>query len=112
MDDYYVDLLVGWHFYKKGSTIIESSFNSINNIAARTILLWNEYIQNDPKAEGILTDRPKNNKPGKLTLVLNSQQNQFTWKLENTEGLHYSKSSDPSFDYGFTLPKNLVFTKQ
>lgn len=75
-------------------------------------MLWNEYIQNDPKAEGILTDRSKNNKPGKLTLVLNSQQNQFTWKLENTEGLHYSKPSDPPFDYGFTLPKNLVFTKQ
>ncbi|MCC7378375.1 MAG: hypothetical protein IT255_03350 [Chitinophagaceae bacterium] len=107
---FYLDCLVGWHLYKKGNTVIESSYSNINNGNTYTFMGGNE---NGPinKAEGALNDLTKH-KEGDLTLTLNAANNELTWKLVNAEGVHIRRSTDPPFDYTFTLPKNMVLTKQ
>ena len=48
---FYWDCLVGWHLYKKGNTIIESSYSYINDIGLSTILGGNEGSGNSNKIQ-------------------------------------------------------------
>jgi len=107
---YFDDCLIGWHIYKKGNTVIESSYSGINNVDSRTFLGSN---LNEPSGvvEGIFKDLTKH-KEGELTLTLNTAGNQLTWKLVNVSGLSIRKPTDPPYEPNFTLPKNMVLTKQ
>lgn len=108
---FFWDNLVGWHLYKRGNTIIESSIQYINNIESRTFLGGNEGQSNNNRCEGTFTDITKN-KYGELTLTLNTAQNQLTWKLDVSPGLKARTSNQPPYISGFTLPENMVLTKQ
>lgn len=107
---FYLDCLVGWHLYKKGNTVIESSYSNINNGNTYTFLGGNE---NGPinKAEGTLNDLTKH-KEVHLNLVLNSAQNQLTWKLTELQGMRIRVAGSPPLQDGFTLPENMVLIKQ
>ena len=108
---FYMDNLVGWHMYKNGNTIIESSYPNINNIGLSTFLGGNDNIPNDSKCFGTLKDIIKN-KEGALKLNLNTAQNQLTWKLEVSPGMHVRTPGDPPYYPGFTLPQNMILIKQ
>lgn len=107
---YYWDKLCGWHLYKKGNTVISSSYASINNVNARTLTLGNEADGQNNKVWGFIKDVPKN-KDGELTLTLNTAQNQLTWKLENSPGIKVRKTNQPAYDWSFSFPENIVLTK-
>jgi hypothetical protein len=77
---YHWDLLVGWHKYKSGNTVIESSYPYINVVSGRTFTGSNE---DEPC--GVVTGSIKDilkKKEGKATLTLNAAQNQMTWKVK------------------------------
>lgn len=105
---YYMDNLVGWHVYKKGNTIIESSYNFINNVEQSTILGGNYNFQN--KIESTFNDLTKA-KSCDLTLTINASQNQLMWKLDVSPGLKARKPGQPAYIRGFTLPENMILTK-
>jgi len=105
---YYMDDLVGWHIYKNGNTIIESSYNSINNVDNRTILGDNFNSLN--VAECFFKDITKN-KDGELTLSLNAAQNQLTWRLTEHKGMRVYGNGHTAPPSGLTLLRNMVLTK-
>jgi hypothetical protein len=106
------DVLVGWHKYKKGNTIIESNYTNIGiQYTPSTRLNSSIFGSNAPATdsnlfEGTINDISKN-KAISLTLTLNSAQNQLIWKTENIPGTTYG-----NFDYSFTLPTLMTFIKQ
>ena len=104
---FYWDRLVGWHLYKKGNIIVESSYPALGNVDARTFLGGNESSSSPATIIGGDFKDLKKNKYGDLTLTLNGTGNQMTWKLENSEGV----SINP-YDINFTLPTNMVLIKQ
>lgn len=110
IDNYYTDFLVGWHIYKKGNTVIESSYGNINNVDARTIDLWNNNMVNT-KAEGAIIDLSKASKSNFLYLALNGSQNQLTWRCTESPGVVYA-SQQMIPPAGVTLPRNMVLTRQ
>ncbi|MCB0710289.1 MAG: hypothetical protein KDC15_12965 [Chitinophagaceae bacterium] len=107
---FYLDCLVGWHLYKNGNTVVESSYNNINNGNTYTFMGGNE---NGPIniAEGTLNDLSKHKKVH-LELRLNSSHNQLTWKLTELQGVQIRVAGDHPFQNGFTLPKNMLLVKQ
>ncbi len=110
------DLIVGWHKYKKGNTIIESNFQFIGvQYAPSTHLNISIFGGNDPTDnislfDGTIKDISKN-KTIDLTLTINAVQNQIVWKSKDTDGTHISSPSKP-FIEGFTLPNLMTFIKQ
>jgi hypothetical protein len=110
-DGFDIDCIVGWHVYKRGNVVIESNYANINNTSTNSLTCSNEIDTPDPlKVKGDFKDLTKN-KHGNVTLTLNAAGNQLTWKLENSPGAKYRRSTDPPYDWNFTLPENIVFTK-
>ncbi len=108
---FYWDMLTGWHLYKKGNIIIESSYDSINVISARTFTGSNEGDPVRTLTDGTLKDLSKQ-KSGALTLTLNAAGNQLSWQLKETPGLKVRGPNDPPYQPGFTLPTSMVLIKQ
>lgn len=111
IDDYDVDLLCGWHIYKQGSTIIETSYPNINVLNSQTITLWNDNSINNPKVEGTITDLTKASKENFLFLTINAAQNQVTWRCTEWGGHGYTVEQPPP-PIGITLPRNMILVKQ
>jgi hypothetical protein len=109
--NFFCDELAGWHLYKHGNTIVQNSLINMGNINFRTIGLHNEAQLQTNIAQGFLDDIDKD-KSGRLTLTLSLNALQLNWHLEAIPGIKYTTSSEPLYQYGFTLPRNLVLTKQ
>lgn len=108
---FYHDCIVGWHLYKKGNQVIESSFNFINTPRSNgqnTILAWSS--DSGAGLEGSLKDITRN-KDCDLKLTLNAAQNKLTWYSARGEGLHIVPDGKPIPPRGLTLPTQMVFTK-
>ncbi len=108
---FYWDRIIGWHLYKKGNQIIESSFGYINTPYSNghsTILGGNEY--NSTVLGGGIKDITRNEDCA-LTLTLNTAQNKLTWYSTRGEGLHIVPSGQPIPPPGLTLPTQMVLTK-
>lgn len=102
-----VDLIIGFHKYKKANMVVESSleFSQTNYTDKHsTILGGNDNGNNTLSAT--IRDISKN-KLSSLTLTLNTSENQLQWNLKNREGLKLGY-----FDYNFTLPQVLNLIKQ
>ncbi|MBK7883164.1 MAG: hypothetical protein IPJ81_04685 [Chitinophagaceae bacterium] len=105
-NSYHADRIIGLHLYKKGNTIIESSYNYTNTVRSdkySTILAGNDSGNN------ILTGTLKDLKKNKLlniTLTLNAQQTELQWQTNNREGLKIGP-----YDYGYTLPRTITLKK-
>jgi hypothetical protein len=100
------DFIVGFHLYKKGNTIIESSYDYTNTVHAdkhSTILAGNDNGNNT--LTGTLKDLSKN-KLVHLKLTLNFMKTKLQWQTENREGVHIGP-----YDYGFTLPRTITLKK-
>ncbi|MEI9956582.1 MAG: DUF6705 family protein [Ferruginibacter sp.] len=107
---FYKDCLIGWHMYKRGTTVVENRYTATNNIDASTFLGSNPN-RVTTIVTGTFTDITKN-KTGDLVLTLNATGNQMTWKLEDSEGIRVRAAGDAPFANGFTLPENMVLNKQ
>ncbi len=111
IDNYYADVLVGWHSYKKGNTVVESSLGNTNILGTQTIYLWNSNQYGDPRVEGTIRDLSKASKVNILYLTINPAQSQLVWECTESEG-HIYPSSMPIPPAGITLPRNMVLQKQ
>ncbi len=104
------DVIIGFHIFKEGNLVIESSIDYINtNFSDKhsTIIGGNREGYGDPNEIGAaITNIAKNNKSCELKLVINSAQNQLTWTLKNREGVKIG-----TYDYSFSFPKNLTLVK-
>jgi hypothetical protein len=105
------DRLVSWQIYKHGDNVIENTLQYMNNGDYNYCSMWGG--NNDRPINvvgGTYLDFTKK-KYGDLTLVLNAAQNELTWKLTNSEGVRVRRPTDPPYDWGFTLPKDMVLKK-
>lgn len=107
---FYWDELVGWHLYKKGSSIIQNTIPYINNVSQAAFFAGNEGRPYGV-AWGTLKDITKN-KSGEVILTLNAAQNQLTWKLDISPGIKvFVPGVSPTPQRGFTLPENMLLIK-
>jgi hypothetical protein len=107
---YFEDMLVGWHIYKRGNSVIESSFANINIVNGRTFLGSNE-----DEPPGVVTGTFKDlskNKYGELTLTLSQSNTQLIWNLKSTPGLKIRGPGEPPHQPGFTVPTYMILIKQ
>jgi hypothetical protein len=107
---FYMDRLVGWHIYKQGRTIVESSVQHIGNVNLSTFLGGNS-VQNPNKIENASFRDITKNKDVELFLTLNAAQNQLTWRLAPSEGMRVYAQGQIVPPPGFTLPTHIVLTK-
>ncbi len=109
--NYDVDVLVGWHSYIKNGTLVESSLQ----YAGATPFSWSGQFTLLGSADadykvGFTTfkDITKHKTSSNLTFTINKFNiNQATWVLKNSQGM-----KNANYDYGFTVPLNMVFTRQ
>lgn len=77
---YHSDMLIGWHIYKRGNSIVESSFSSINIVNGSTIMGSNESNTSNVVA-GYFEDLSKR-RAGEIKLTLDATATQITWELK------------------------------
>jgi hypothetical protein len=95
---FYMDCLVGWHIYKQGRTIIESSIQHIGNVNLRTFLGGRgDTIPFPNEIENASFRDITKNKDVELFLTLNAAQNQLNWHLEPSRGMR-------AYAQGHTVP--------
>lgn len=103
----HADYIVGYHSYKRGSQIIESSLQYNNSSYVDKYYSISALNDNgNDTLRGSLKDLTKQ-KSGSLELSLNSTHTQLHWNLKNRQGLRIG-----TYDWQFTLPKTLILTKQ
>jgi hypothetical protein len=107
---FYMDRLVGWHIYKQGRTIVESSVQHIGNVNLSTFLGGNS-VQNPNKIENAPFRDITKNKDVDLFLTLNAAQNQLNWRLAPSRGMRVYAQGQIVPPPGFTLPTHIVLTK-
>jgi hypothetical protein len=103
------DILVGFHIYKQGTTVIESSIaNSNTSFSDKqyTILGGNRVGIDNLDLTCTIKNSTKN-KLGELNLTMNTSQNQLFWTLENMEGLKIGP-----YDFTFSYPLSLTLNRQ
>jgi hypothetical protein len=110
------DRLVGCHRYVKNGVLVESSMDKFDSVATNfhwknTLFAWNMDDMDTAKAEGLFKDISKHKKGALFLDYVDMATPQLVWKLENTAGLA-AVPDGSSFDYGFTLPRNMILVKQ
>jgi hypothetical protein len=99
---FYMDCLVGWHIYKQGRTIVESSIQHSGNVNLRTFLGASSDQNPDQIENATLKDITKN-KDVELNLTLNAAQNQLIWRLAPIRGMR-------AYAQGHTVPPPGFYT--
>jgi hypothetical protein len=113
------DAIFGWHEYKQGNTIIESTYeNRFMPIIADTItkrsvsigLMMRSGVDcnaTNKSASGVICDYLQSNEPKIVTVTLDSTGRIMTWRQRHSMG--YGQFTGA---YGMTLPKEFVLIKQ
>jgi hypothetical protein len=113
------DNLWGWHEYKRGSTIIESTYanrfmalpyeDTLSNETTAIRLSMNSLTctTNNRTAKGIITDYLQAKEGKYVKVTLDASSTIMTWKQSHMEGYGAFTGA-----YGMTLPKEFVLTKQ
>jgi len=110
MAGYTRDALIGYHYYKKAGTLIESSFTHINSAYTEykhTLLLSNTSGQGDSVLTGGMDDLTKN-KSFSIRLDVNLVQHTMAMKITEVSGVRVNTPTP----YVFTIPNNITLTKQ
>lgn len=113
--NYSTDVLVGCHTYIKNGILIESSMSRYDSVVLynhkrNTFYGWDDD-SDTLNVEGRFKDISKHKRGILFLEYVNGPTPQILWKLENTKGL-VAIPDGSSFDYNFTLPRNMVLTKQ
>lgn len=104
------DAIIGFHIFKQGNKIVESSINHVNtNFSDKyfTILGGNTVGIDNPNEIVCRIHNIEKNKLGELKLVINSSLNQLSWSLKNPEGVKIGP-----YDYTFSYSRTLVLIRQ
>lgn len=104
------DAIVGFHIFKQGNNIVESSISYVNtNYSDKysTILGGNSVGIGNPNEIECSIKNIAKNKIGQLKLVINSSHNQLSWTLKNREGVKIG-----NYDFTFSFPLSLTLQKQ
>lgn len=111
-DSYTEDVLMGVHKYVKNGSIIEDALNKFDSITIsfkkRTVLLYQNQGDDTSKVMGSLKDLTKNKRNNLLLQYVDGAPPTIIWHLETAEGVF----NDPNFQYGLTMPKDIILTKQ
>lgn len=105
--DYDVEALVGWHKYLKNGATVESSLQYVGlpfRGGHSSLLLGPKSSIN---LYGTFHDLTKEKRCDLYLTMSNNNNTQMTWKLTETRGVKLG-----SFQWGFTLPTELILTKQ
>ena len=110
--EYTADVLIGVHKYVKNGVVFDDVLNKYDSIflsrKMRTIQLTNYQSLDSSKVIGSVRDITKN-KVNNLSLeFIPSTPPTLIWHLKTAEGTFI----DPNFQYGLTMPKDLILTKQ
>ncbi len=104
--------LIGFHEYKQGSQVVESSMQHINTSFLdnkSTILVGGRTLITNT-VNGTIRDLSKN-KTLELKLLPNASFTQLHWKTNTLEGVNLSTPQRP-FYVGITLPSDIILIKQ
>lgn len=111
-DTYTEDVLMGVHKYVKNGVIIEDALNRFDsiiiNLKKRTVLLYQNQGDDTSKVIGSLKDLTKKKTNNLFLQFINGTPPTLVWHLETAEGAFI----DPNFQYGLTMPKDIILTKQ
>jgi hypothetical protein len=109
----FIEKLIGYHEYKKGNTIVESSMDLKNTTIDedKWTLLDDGYLGTNGqidynKLEFSFYDISKDNKHFSVIMTINAAQNQLTWLLKVGRNMH--RKNLPA---GATFPRNMIFNK-
>jgi hypothetical protein len=111
-DTYTEDVLMGVHKYVKNGSVIENSLNRFDSITInfkkRTALLYQNQGDDTSKVIGSLKDLTKKKINNLFLEYVAGTPPTIIWHLETAEGTFI----DPNFQYGLTMPKDIILTKQ
>ncbi len=112
LGNYTEDVILGVHGYVKNGIVIEDSLNQYNNMIIEykksTLMIYQEDNSDTSKFIGSIQDLTKK-KTNRLHLTYAPGiPPTILLQLEPAEGVH----SDPNFQYGVTLPRLIILTKQ
>ena len=111
-DTYTEDVLMGVHKYVKNGSVIEDALNRFDSITInfkkRTALLYQNLGDDTSKVIGSLKDLTKKKTNNLFLEYVAGTPPTIIWHLETTEGTFI----DPNFQYGLTMPKDIILTKQ
>lgn len=104
------EILIGWHKYIKNGQLVENTFNKMivpYTMDSSSIKLG--YVDSDNYNYAIfaLIDSIKNKYGWVKFKMLQSSFTQATWKLQDSPGTYIG-----NYDHSFTIPGNMVLTKQ
>lgn len=112
------DVLVGWHEYKQGSTVIESNYqnrftpilflDTITNSASIGLgMNHSNCTTSNLTVMGSIRDYLQANEGHSVTAILNSAGTTLTWKQRHSAGFGVFTGAT-----GMTLPKEFQLVKQ
>jgi hypothetical protein len=103
------DQLLGWHSYKKNGVLIESCLQFAGQLFGTSPLSLYGSTTNPRQIRFTsFKDITKNKRSDRLFFtMLRNSTTQAQWKLEESHGMRYGTPN-----YGFTVPTNVIFTKQ
>jgi hypothetical protein len=108
---YITDVILGSHIYIRNGVTIESSMSGYNNIVAdhkkATAYIYNINMGPD-NFEGLLKDISKGKSVTIKLLFIPGSPSQIEMHLEPAEGI----ATNPNFQYGVTVPTDLILIKQ
>ena len=111
--DYFEDILIGSHEYIKNGVQVESSLDNFNllptNHKQRNVFLHKVDATYSPDCVvGLIKEITKNKFLTLQLTYISKATPELIWKSDLPEGVY----TDPNFQLGHTLPKNLVLIKQ
>jgi hypothetical protein len=114
------DCLFGWHEYKRGSTVIESTYanrfmtlpyeDTLSNATTAIRIGMNptgNCSTGSKMAKGSIVDYSQAKEIKSVKVTLDATGTIMTWKQSHREGYGFFTGA-----YGMTLPKEFVLTKQ
>ncbi len=111
-DDYTEDVLLGVHKYIKNGVVFDDALNKYDSMVLynkkRTVLLNQNQGMDTSKVIGSIKDLTKKKRNELFLQYVPGTPPTLIWHLKTAEGTFI----DPNFQYGLTMPKDLILTKQ
>jgi hypothetical protein len=110
-NNYTEDVLMGTHRYVQNGSIVEDAMNKFDSISINerksTVLLYKYQDTDTSKVRGSLRDLTKQKRSNLFLQLVDGGTPTLVWHLEAAEGTFI----DPNFQYGLTMPRDIVLTK-
>jgi hypothetical protein len=110
--DYTEDVLLGVHKYIKNGSILNDALNKYDSMILyykkSTVLLYQNQGDDTSKLIGSLKDLTKKKTNNLFLEYVAGNPPTIIWHLETAEGVFI----DPNFQYGLTMPKDIILTKK